>query len=328
MFEIVILGSSASAPSVHRGLSAAAVLAGEDRWLVDCGEGTQRQIFRSGIGFKRLNRILLTHGHLDHLLGLGGIVSTYVRWEALDRLDIWGSEATLERVHALIYDVVLRNQTTTLPIDLHRVRSGPVHSGKRYEVTAFPVTHRGRGCFGYVFKEEDRRPFLVEKAEVLGIPIGPERGRLVRGESITLSDGRIITPDMVLGDNIEGAKVVFTGDVGRTDNLRDVVANADVLVIEATFLDADREMANRFGHITAHQAAELARDTGVRNLLLTHLSRRYREYDIIAEARAVFPSAIVVRDLDHYIVRRGQAIERRADPLKAEDDEPEIFGGE
>src|SRR5678816_513343 len=107
MFEIVFLGTSASAPSIHRGLPAQAILAGEYRFLVDCGEGTQRQILRSGIGYKRLNRILLTHGHLDHILGLGGLVSTFANWESMDELEIWGGKSTLDRVSRLLYGVVL-----------------------------------------------------------------------------------------------------------------------------------------------------------------------------------------------------------------------------
>lgn len=322
MFELVFFGTSASAPSIYRGLSSAAVLAGEDRFLVDCGEGTQRQILRSGIGFKRLNRILITHSHLDHILGLGGLVSTFIRWESIDELHLWGSASTLNRVRTLIQDVVLGDQPSPSPIYLHVLddKGGAVYQGKDFTVSAFPVTHRGRGCLGYIFQQDTHYPFLPEKAEALGIPAGPERGRLVNGETVTLSDGRTITPDMVLGDPIPGVKIVFTGDLARTDNILSYVEGADVLVSEATFLEEDRETADSHGHITAKQAAELARDAGVPNLLLTHLSRRYRERDIIKEARAVFPQAIVVRDLDQYIIRRNEPIERKEPDAEAESD--------
>ncbi len=310
MFEIVLLGTSASAPSIHRGLSSAAVLAGEQRYLVDCGEGTQRQILRSGIGFKKLNRILLTHAHLDHILGLGGLVSTFVRWESVEELFIWGGKPAIARAHALIFDVVLRDEKPPVPIHLHAIEAGPIIETKDYTISAFPVQHRGGGCFGYIFQERERRPFLVEKAEALGIPPGPERGRLVRGETVTLSDGRVITPDMVLGDPISGVKIVFTGDVARTDTLIDAARNADALVIEGTFLKEDADMARAFGHITAGQAAEFALQAGVKGLIITHVSRRYHERDIIAEVQAIFPAAIVARDLDHYIIRRDKAIEK------------------
>jgi ribonuclease Z len=311
MFEIVFLGTSASAPSVYRSLPAQAVLAGEHRFLIDCGEGTQRQILRSGIGFKRLNRILLTHAHLDHILGLGGLISTFVRWENINEIEIWGGKATLDRVQALLYGVVL--DYDRLPIKIHMIdlQPGKMIDAKDFSVHAFPVTHRGSGNFGFVFQQKTHRPFLAEKAVELGVPVGPERAQLVRGESIVLANGRVITPDMVLGEAIPGVKLVHIGDIGRTDNIREHVANADALVIEATFLDEDAEAARSFGHLTARQSAALAAETGVKTLILTHLSRRYRERDMINEARAVFPNTHVARDLDHYVLHRGRPVEKK-----------------
>ena len=311
MFEIVFLGTSASAPSVYRGLPAQAVLAGEQRYLIDCGEGTQRQILRSGIGFKRLNRILLTHAHLDHILGLGGLVSTFVRWENIDELEIWGGEQTLNRVQALLFGVVLDFERLQVKLHLVDLQPGKMIETKDYTVHAFPVTHRGRGNFGFIFQQKSHSPFLADKAEALGIPAGPIRRDLVQGETITLLDGRIITPDMVLGDSVPGVKLVHIGDVGRTDNIQEYVADADALVIEATFLDEDAETAQAFGHITAKQAATLARETDVKTLILTHVSRRYRERDIIEEARSVFPDTYVARDMDHFVLQRGKSVEKK-----------------
>jgi ribonuclease Z len=190
---------------------------------------------------------------------------------------------------------------------------------KDFTVSAFPVTHRGTGNFGFIFQEKDRHPFLAEQATTLGVPVGPERSQLVRGESITLADGRMITPDMVLGETIPGVKLVYIGDVARTDNLQPYVANADALVIEATFLQTDADTARDFGHITAQQAATLALENGVKTLLLTHVSRRYRERDVIDEARSVFPNTYVVRDLDHYVIRRDQPVEKKQAYAEPED---------
>ena len=307
MFELVFLGTSASAPSIHRGLPALAILAEEGRFLVDCGEGTQRQILRSGIGFKRLNHIFLTHAHLDHLLGLGGLLSTYGRWEALEEVHIWGGLPAIERVQSLVHEVVFRGEKPPIPITFYRVSGDrTLYKGRKFSVRAFPVRHRGRECFGYIFEEDARRPFLPEKAEALGIPPGPERGRLVAGEAVTLADGRRIEPDQTLGDIIPGCKVVVTGDVARTKDLRDAVSGADALVIEATYLDVHDDIARQVGHITARQAAELARDAGVKRLFLTHVSRRYREFDVIKEARKTFPNAYVARDLDHFAIFRDR----------------------
>ncbi len=178
MFEIVFLGTSASAPSVQRGLSSAIVMAQEHRFMIDCGEGTQRQILRGGLGFRRLDKILLTHGHLDHILGLGGLASTLGRWETLEELNIFGGEAALARVHTLMEVVFGPGQIPHI-VSLALLEEGLIFTGKNFSLTAFPVIHRGSGCFGFTFTEETRRPFLAEKAEALGIPHGPIRRDLI-----------------------------------------------------------------------------------------------------------------------------------------------------
>jgi ribonuclease Z len=298
MFEIVFLGTSASAPSVHRGLSANVVMHNEHRFLIDCGEGTQRQILQSGLGFKRLNKILLTHGHLDHILGLGGLASTFSRWEAINTMDIYGGRSTLERVKDLLLKVVLRAQKLPIRINFIPIEPGVIFEDSSFKLNAFPVTHRGADCFGFLFQEKARRPFLNEKAEARGVPIGPVRRELVAGKEVTLADGRTVCPDDVLGPEIPGARLVFVEDTGRTDNLMQVAENADALVIEATYTDPDIEMARNFGHITAGEAARLAKEANVKQLYLTHLSRRYREAEVLSEATAIFPNSIVVRDFD------------------------------
>jgi ribonuclease Z len=298
MFEVIFLGTSASAPSIHRGLSANMVLHNEYRFLIDCGEGTQRQILKSGLGFKRLDKILITHGHLDHILGLGGLASTFSRWEAIDKIEIYAGPWALARIKDLLLRVVLRTEKLPIKIDFIPLEPGLIFNDKTFQLSAFPVSHRGPDCFGFLFQEKSRRPFLNDRAEALGVPVGPERRQLVSGESITLDDGRTIRPDDVLGPEIPGAKLVFIGDVGRTDNLIDIAYKADALIIEATYLNDQADLAAKFGHITAAQAAELAREAKVSNLYLTHLSRRYRETDVADEAHAIFPETTVVRDFD------------------------------
>ncbi|MGA9398845.1 MAG: ribonuclease Z [Anaerolineaceae bacterium] len=307
MFEIVFLGTSASAPSARRGLSSQVIKHNEHRFLVDCGEGTQRQILQSGIGFKRLNQILITHGHLDHILGLAGLLSTYMRWEAIDTLDIYGGRTALDRIHDLLFDIVLRGVKAPIPIELHEVQPGIFYTADDFSITAFPVSHRGTDNFGYLFEEKSRRAFLPAKAESLNIPPGPFRRELVDGNPVTLPDGRTIHPDDVLGPLVAGTRMAHVGDAGETNNLVEFIRGVDALVIEATYLEEEVDMARQFAHLTARQAAELAQTAGVNKLILTHISRRYREKDVLAEAAAIFPNVTVARDLDIFSIKRSDS---------------------
>jgi len=304
LFDILFLGTSASAPSAKRGLAGQIISHNEYRFLVDCGEGTQRQILQSGAGFKRLTRVLLTHGHLDHILGLGGLLSTFLRWEAIEELEIYGGRSTLDRVHDLLYGVVLRGNQPPMPLHMRELKSGVFFETEDFTITAVPVMHRGPDCYGFVFEGRERRPFLPEKADALGVPFGPQRRDLVAGQTITLEDGRRVGPEDVLGAMQKGTKLVFIGDVGRTEDLVEVCRDADGLVIESTYLEEEADMARQFSHLTAKQAATLAARAGVKKLILTHISRRYREKDILAEAQAVFPGALVARDFDTYQFKR------------------------
>ena len=308
MFEVIFLGTSASTPSAYRGLSAHMILHRQYRFLIDCGEGTQQQILRSGLGFKRLQKVLLTHGHLDHILGLGGLASTLGRWEMLEKLEIYGGRPALARVAKLIFGVVFPEKNPPSSIELVALDPGDVIAeDDKFCLSAFTVQHRGPGCYGFLFEEKSRRPFLDERAGALGVPFGPERSALVRGEAITLVGGRVVEPDDVLGEPVPGVRYVHIGDVGRTEDLIEVCQAADALTIESTYLESEADMARQFGHITAAQAARLAVAADVKSLILTHLSRRYFERDIMHEARTIFPNTFVARDFDHFQITRDGA---------------------
>jgi ribonuclease Z len=175
------------------------------------------------------------------------------------------------------------------------------------QVSAIPVSHRGPGCFGFVFEEASHRPFLVEQAEALNVPSGPLRAELVAGKPITLPDGSVINPEDVLGPARRGARLVHIGDCGSTKGLQKAALEADALVIEATYLSSESDLAKKFGHLSAGQAAEFAQRIGVRHLYLTHISRRYREKEVVEEARAIFPNTTVARDFDRFQIKRAES---------------------
>lgn len=279
------------------------VMYNEHRFMVDCGEGTQRQLLTSGIGLKRLNKILITHSHLDHILGLAGLVSTMVRWETMEDLHIYGGSDAIERIRDLLFSVVLRGNRTPTPLFFHKLTPGVIFEEKNLEVSCFPVTHRGTDSFGYKFIEKGKRPFLAEKAAELNIPAGPWRKDLANGESITLPDGRNIDPEQVLGEYVPGTTLVTVGDTGNAMELLPYVRNADALSIESTYLEEESDMAKLYSHLTAKMAAELAKEAGVGKLYLTHVSRRYREKEILAEAQSVFVNTEVARDFSQFQIK-------------------------
>jgi ribonuclease Z len=296
MFDLVFLGTSAAVPSTDRGSPALYVGHGPDRFLVDCGEGTQRQLMRARLGFRGLRHVLLTHLHLDHIGGLAGLIATRALYGIKEPIEIVGSGQTIEYVRR--YLALTVGSERGAGYRLLPVEPGPVRPWPGWRLEAFAVAHRGTQSLGYRFEEEVHAPLEPERLAALGVPDGPGRRELAQGHQITLGDGRVITPAMVTATPHPGTKLVVIGDVEDVASLAPQVQEADALVIEATYLHRDAALARSHGHLTAMAAARLADEAEIGALLLTHISGRYEPEEILAEARAVFPRARVVADFD------------------------------
>ena len=291
--DVVFMGTAASAPSAGRGLSSMLVRRGGDQLLIDCGEGTQRQLMRS-TGLVDLDAILLTHTHGDHVLGLPGMLKTFGLRERERPLVIAGPPP----VQRLLQD--MRPLIGTLPYDIElEVGTGHVAwRGDGYEVRSVPVEHRVP-ALAWVLQEEDRPGrFDVDRARELGVEPGADFGVLQRGGEVTTAAGSTVTAADVLGEPRTGRRVVYTGDTAACSAVREAARDATLLVHEATFLQEDADRARATGHSTAHDAALTAAAANVQALALTHVSTRYRPSELQAEATEVFADAFVARDFD------------------------------
>ncbi|MGZ4339488.1 MAG: ribonuclease Z [Gaiellaceae bacterium] len=292
--DIVFLGTSASAPTAGRAPTALLVRRGGDRLLFDCAEGTQRQLMRSSLGLPDLEEIFLTHYHADHTLGLPGLLKTFALRGRELPLTVHGPPGLRE----LFSDLRRVFGKVGYPVELVEVRPGEALDRDGYRILVFPV-HHGVSAAGYALVEDERSgEFDAAAADALGIPLGPERGALQRGESVTLADGSVVTPDAVIGEPRAGRRIVITGDTAPVETVRVLAEGADVLVHEATFSEEERERAAETLHSTARQAAELAAAAGVRLLALTHFSPRYFGPELLDEARTAFAAVVAPRDFD------------------------------
>jgi ribonuclease Z len=301
MFDLIFLGTSASVPSADRSHPSLLVEAGGHRVMVDCGEGAQRQLLRSGAGFRRLDRLLLTHGHFDHVLGIPGLFSTLRLRQSSDLMTIHGGQGTLDVVIRMLAGLWGEGQAP-IPLELVPLAEGEVCDTGDFSVGCFPVRHRDTDSFGFTFEARTRRHLLPERLVALGVPDGPTRGELAVGRPVELQDGTTIDPEDVLGPPARGVKLVVVGDAETTDGLFEHVRDADLLVIEATFLERDAAMALDYGHLTAAKAAELAAGAGVKRLVLTHISGRYEDREILDEATKIFAETRIAADLDRLSV--------------------------
>jgi ribonuclease Z len=286
--SLFFAGTAGSVPTARRGLPALLMRRGGDRLLFDCGEGAQRQLLRT-VGLPDIEAVYLTHLHADHWLGLPGMLKSFDLRDRAAPLAVYGPPGTADLMRAMriVYGRL------RYPFGVVELEAGESVRYDGYEVGAFNVRHRTH-AFGYAIVEDIRPGRFDDKlATELGVPFGPEFGRLQRGETV---NG--VRPEQVIGPERPGRKIVLSGDTAPCDMVRVAAHEADVLVHEATFTEEERDRALETGHSTARQAAELAREADVRLLALTHLSTRYAGAEIRDEARAVFERTVVPRDFD------------------------------
>lgn len=289
------LGTAASRPTVERGVASLAIVREGQTLLFDCGEGTQRQMMRYGVSFA-FEDLFFTHAHSDHILGITGLVRTMALQGRTERLQLWvprGAGKTLRQC------ISLGGERTTFPVDITELGEGATLSRGDYRIETFAVEHGPSTSLGYAIVEEERKGrFNPELARELGIPEGPLWGRIHRGESITLDDGRVIAPSVLVGERRRGRRVVITGDTRPCAATIEAARDADLLIHEATFADEEAARALETGHSTAREAAQVAKAAGARRLALTHISARYsvNTRDLEREARQVFANTVVVKD--------------------------------
>lgn len=308
MFELTFLGTAASTPSPERGLPALMVTAGAARFLIDCGEGTQRQILRSGIGFRRLRHVLLTHAHLDHVLGLGGLIATLALLNTGAELTIGASGETIAFVERYLASLWGQGRAP-ISVSLAPLTPDAAFVQEELRLSCFPVRHRGTESLGFRFETMPKRHLDAGKLAALGVPEGKLRGRLAAGEAVSV-DGRRIEPEEVFGPSDAGAALAVVGDAEEVASLVGPVRGADALVIEATFLEQDAALAHQRGHLTASDAGWLAGTAGVGALYLTHISGRYQPEAIAAEAARHFSNVRVMADFDRVSVQARAATPR------------------
>ena len=293
--SLTFLGTSASRPTVERGVSSLALVREGETMLIDCGEGTQRQMMRYGVSFN-FGDLFFTHFHGDHVIGALGLMRTLSLQGRTETLRIWGPRGLaqlMKRADAF------GGERLTYQVEITEVTPGAPLKRKDYAIVPYAVDHRGVNAVGYALIEELRRGrFNPDLARELGVPEGPLWGKIHKGEAVTLDDGRVVEPSTLVGPTRTGRRVVLTGDTRPCGATIEMAQGADLLVHESTFGDEEAERAVETGHSTAREAAQVAAGAGVRRLVLTHFSARYSRdpSDLDREAREVFPHVTIARD--------------------------------
>jgi len=294
MLSITFLGTGAACPTVDRNVAGLAVQREGETILFDCGEGTQRQMMRYGVGFS-FTEVFFTHFHADHMLGITGLLRTMGLQDRTAPVTLYGPRGAQRILGAAMSLGIERNR---FPVEVVEIQAGDRLRRDEYDIVVFETDHRP-DTVGYALAEHTRLGrFHTERARELGVPEGQLWGRLHKGETVTLDDGRTVRPADLVGAPRRGRTVVYSGDTRPNLPLLEASRGADLLIHEATFGGDEAERAIETRHSTASEAARVALEAGVRRLVLTHISPRYTRDapELLAEARAVFPETTIARD--------------------------------
>ena len=294
MLSVTFLGTGAACPTVDRNVAGLAVQREGETILFDCGEGTQRQMMRYGVGFS-FTEVFFTHFHADHMLGITGLLRTMGLQDRTAPVTLYGPRGAQRILGVAMSLGIERNK---FPVEVVEIRAGDRLRRDEYDIVVFETEHRA-DTVGYAVAEHIRLGrFHPERARELGVPEGPLWGRLHKGETVTLDDGRTVSPPDLVGAPRRGRTLVYSGDTRPYLAVLEAARGADLLIHEATFGGDEAERAVETGHSTAAEAARVALEAGVRRLVLTHISPRYTRDapELLAEARAVLPETAIARD--------------------------------
>ena len=290
--EIIFLGTSSAVPTLERNHPSIALRAFAEVMLFDCGEGTQRQLIEAKISPMKITKIFISHFHGDHILGLGGLIQSLGFRGREKDLDIYGPKGLHKIINAISsFGYFQKNYN----LNIHEIQDETVIETEDYVVECAKVEHN-IPSYAYSIREKKKPLFLREKAEELGIPPGPLYGKLHNGEEVEF-EGRIIKPEQVLGEAKKGKKISYSGDTRPCEAMIRLARDSDILIHESTYEAEDYQRAVDNAHSTSVEAAEIAREANVNELVLTHISTRYTsDENIKSEAQKVFKNTKVARD--------------------------------
>ncbi|MEA2055391.1 MAG: ribonuclease Z [Candidatus Thermoplasmatota archaeon] len=299
--SITFLGTGGSWPTVKRNVTAVALKRGSEIILFDCGEGTQRQFQKSSLSYMQISKIFISHFHGDHFLGLPGLIQTMQLNDREAALHIYGPKGMVKLTSQLLS---LGYFKPSYNVIVHEIDDKEVLEFEGYKIKVLKVKH-GVPALAYCL-EENVRPGKFDKLKALkiGIPEGPLFNKLQKGQTVTLKDGRKITPDVILGPPRTGRKIVISGDTEPCKSMIDFARGADVLIHESTFESELEDIAGKYGHTTAYQAAKIAKKADAEKLYLVHISPRYLDYKLLEkDARRIFKDSFVPRDFQEIDIR-------------------------